>query len=177
MKKILSLFVLMVSLLTVSAQTVKLTFTGRDENNNYCQLNRVVITNLTQSWQETIYWPDTILMMQAGTGIEDYVAEKAFALSQNNPNPFNAITYATVQTSDAGEVVMELSDVNGRIVETWRAASMQSGIHQFQINVSAAGIYFLNARHNGQTSSVKMVNTGSGSANKIEYQGFVNTLL
>ena len=53
------------------AQSVTLTFTAKDAANHYMQLNRVVITNLTKGWQETIYWPDTTLTMQNGTGIND----------------------------------------------------------------------------------------------------------
>ncbi|MBR0078529.1 MAG: hypothetical protein IJP72_09055, partial [Bacteroidales bacterium] len=52
----------------LQAQTVTLTFTGKDANNQYVQLNRVAITNLTKGWQETIYWPDTTLTMQNTTG-------------------------------------------------------------------------------------------------------------
>ncbi len=173
MKKILPLFVLLLSALTTFSQTVTLTFTGRDANNHYLPMNRVVIANATQGWQETIYYPDTVFTM-GGTGIADNAANGDFGLRQNNPNPFNGTTEATLNVADAGEVVMELADVNGRIVETWRAASLQMGNHYFRINVSAAGIYFLTARQNGQTSSIKMVNNGQGATNKIEYRDFVN---
>jgi len=55
----------------VSAQTVTLTFTGRDASNQYVPLNRVVVSNLTRGWQETLFWPDTVLVMTDQTGIED----------------------------------------------------------------------------------------------------------
>ena len=174
MKKNLFVFVLLMSVLTGFAQTVTLTFTGRDANNNYCQLDKVVIVNQTQGWQETIYWPDTTLAMEVGTGIEDFANEGAFAFSQNNPNPFAGTTEAMLNVVETGDVILELTDVNGRIIETKNFASLHPGNHQFQINVAAAGIYFLTARQNGHTSSIKMVNTGNGAMNKIEYQNFVD---
>ena len=173
MKKFIPVFVLLVSALTAFPQTVTLTFTGRDANNQHLPMDRVVIANATQGWQETIYYPDTVFAMGT-TGITDNVANGDFGLRQNNPNPFTGTTYATLQTMDAGEVIMEMTDVNGRVVETWRAASLRMGTHQFRINVAAAGIYFLTARQNGQTSSIKMVNNGQGATNRIEYQNFVD---
>ena len=173
MKKIIPVFVLLLSALTAFSQTVTLTFTGRDASNQHLPMNRVAIANATQGWQETIYYPDTVFTMD-GTGIADNAANGDFGLRQNNPNPFTGTTYATLQTMDAGEAILEMVDVNGRIVETQNFASLQPGTHQFRINVAAAGIYFLTARQNGQASSIKMVNNGQGATNRIEYQNFVD---
>lgn len=174
MKKNSAVFVLLLSVLTAFSQTVTLTFTGRDADNHYLPMNRVVIANVTQGWQETIYYPDTVFTM-GGTSIADNAVNGDFGLRQNNPNPFIGTTYATLQTMDAGEVILEMTDVNGRIVETQNFSFLQQGTHQFRINVAAAGIYFLTARQNGQTSSIKMVNNGQGATNRIEYQNFVDT--
>ena len=110
MKKIL--FSLMCAILLpigIMAQSVTLTFTGKDANNNRVQLDRVSITNLTKGWQETIYWPDTTLTMQNGTGIDDYANNDGFVLSQNNPNPFDGTTNVLLTVADAGMVVLEIA--------------------------------------------------------------------
>ena len=153
------------------AQSVTLTFTGKDANNNRVQLDRVSITDLTKGWQETIYWPDTTLTMQNGTSIDDYADNDGFVLSQNNPNPFNGTTDVLLTVADAGTVTLEIADVNGRIVETWCTASLQVGLNQFHITLSAAGTYVMTAHQNGKTSSIKMVNNGGGNGNGIEYAG------
>ncbi len=157
----------------VQAQSVTLTFTGKDANNNWVQLDRVSITNLTRGWQETIYWPDTTLTMQnGGTGIDDYANNGGFVLSQNNPNPFNGTTDVLLMVADAGTMTMDIADVNGRIVvETTHALSLPIGTHQFRITLSAAGTHVMTARQNGKTSSIKMVNNGGGNGNGIEYAG------
>ena len=161
---------------TLQAQTVTLTFTGKDANNNWVQLNRVAITNLTKGWQETIYWPDTTLTMQNGTGIGESVANGGFALSQNNPNPFSGTTDVNLTVADAGAVTLEIVDGNGKIVETWCTASLQPGTNQFRISLSAAGTYVMTARQNGKMSSIKMVCNGAGNGNGIEYIGMVPTI-
>ena len=169
------MFCTLVSLATF-AQTVTLTFTAKDAGNHHVQLNRVAITNLSKSWQETIFWPDTVLIMQNGTGVEDYIESDGFALSQNNPNPFSKTTDVSLTVAEAGAVTLEISDVNGHTVETQNLASTQPGIHQFHITLSTAGTYIMTARQNGQTSSIKMVCYGGGGANTIDYLGMVQTI-
>lgn len=169
MKRLLIVLSIVFSLLTVfGQQMVTLTFTGRDANDSYCQLNRVVITNLTKSWQETIYWPDTVLTMQHGTGIEDY--EESFVLFQNNPNPFYGTTEANLNMVESGEVTMQIMDISGRmILESSNVLS--AGSHKFRIQIVNAGVYFLTARQNNRTFSIKMINNGQGTKNSVEYVG------
>ena len=175
LSKIIGTFVLAFLLGTLQAQTVTLTFTGKDANNNWVQLNRVAITNLTKGWQETIYWPDTTLTMQNGTGIDESVANGGFGLSQNNPNPFTGTTDVNLTVADAGAVTLEIVDGNGKIVGTHRVRP-EIGTHQFRISLSAAGTYVLTARQNGKTSSIKMVCNGAGNDNRIEYIGMAPTI-
>ena len=73
----------------LSAQTT-LTFTGKDNLDNYVQLHHVVVENLTQGWADTLYYPDTVLIM-SGVGLTDHETATAFAVSQNVPDrPFRA---------------------------------------------------------------------------------------
>ena len=177
MKKIVSFSALLVLCISVFAQSVTLTFTGKDANNYRVQLNRVTITNQTKGWTETIYWPDTTLTMQNGTGIDDYANNGGFGLSQNNPNPFNGTTDVLLTVVNAGSATLEIMDVNGRmVVETTYALSLPFAQHQFRIHLSTAGTYVMTARQNGKTSSIKMVNNGGGNDNRVEYVGIVETM-
>lgn len=154
----------------LSAQTVTLSFTGQDANNQYVQLDRVVITNQTKGWQEIIYWPDTTLTMQNGTGVENYANNGGFSLSQNNPNPFNGSTDVSLMVAEEGMVKLQIADVNGRaIVATEYFSTLQPGNHLFRISLSAVGTYVMTAYQNGKISSVKMIcNEGRGT-NGIDY--------
>ena len=171
MKKAICIFALSLMGVATFAQTVTLTFTGRNAANHYMQLDRVVITNQTKGWQETIYWPDTTLIMQNVTGIDESVANGGFVLSQNNPNPFTGTTDVNLMVADAGTVTLEIADGNGRIVGANNYSPLPTGTHQFRITLSAAGTYVMTARQNGNTSSIKMVCNGAGNGNRIEYVG------
>jgi uncharacterized protein (TIGR02145 family) len=176
MRIIASTLIIFLTIGILSAQTVTLTFTAKDAGNHYVQLNRVIITNLTKSWQETIYWPDTVLTMQNGTGIDDHTTNGGFALSQNSPNPFSNTTDVTLTVSEEGAVNLDIADVNGRIVESQNLASLYPGNHQFQITLSTPGTYVMTARQNGRISSIKMICNGGGGTNTIDYLGEVQTL-
>lgn len=176
MRKVLLSIVVFLVIGTLGAQTVTLTFTGRDAANHYVQLNKVVISNLTKSWQETIWWPDTVLQMLNGTGIDDHITNGGFALSQNNPNPFSGTTDVTLTVVEDGDVDLDIADVNGRIVETQKFASLYPGTHQFRISLSSVGTYVMTARQNGKTSSIKMICYGGGGSNTIDYLGIVQAI-
>ena len=166
-------FILSIS--SALAQTVTLTFTAKDADNHYVQLNRVAITNLTKSWQETICWPDTTLTMQNGTGIEEHVTNGGFALSQNNPNPFYGTTDVSLTVANEGLVTLEISDVNGKILKTHNLHPQQ-GTHQFRVSLSTPGTYVMSARQKEKSSSIKMVCNGGGTPNSIDYLGMVHTI-
>ena len=161
MRKILCFIAIALVGVVAFAQTITLTFTGRDAADHYVQLNRVSITNLTKGWQETIYWPDTTLTMQNGPGIDESVANGGFVLSQNTPNPFSGTTDVNLTVADAGVVTLEIVDGNGKIVETRHGTSLQPGTNQFRVSLSTAGTYVMTARQNGKTSSIKMVCNGA----------------
>lgn len=176
MKQFTSLFLLLLLCIGGFAQQLSLSFVGEDaRTHSYMQLTRVVITDNTQGWTETIVYPDTNIIMQVSTvGINENVNAE-FGLDKNNPNPFNGTTDVKLTLVESGVVNMEIMDITGRSVEAWNALSLPIGVHQFHINIADAGIYFLTARQNGKTSFVKMVNNGNGDGNMIEYVG-VNTL-
>ncbi len=176
MKKLLSFLAVVLISAAVFAQSVTLTFTAKDAANQHVQLNRVSITNLTKGWQETIYWPDTTLTMQNGTGIGDVETHgrASLQLSQNNPNPFTGTTEVSLTVAEEAEVMLDIADVNGKTVGTHRMRP-QAGTHQFRITLSTAGTYVMTARQNGQISSIKMVCNGGGDGNRIEYTGVVET--
>lgn len=177
MKKLTFLFLLVITVATGFSQAVIVKFTGQNsQDNEYVQLSRIEITNNTRGWTDILTYPDTIAILVTSTGIEESAMNNHFGLSQNNPNPFNGTTNVNLTLTEPGIVTMEITDVNGRIVETWHATSLQCGTHQFLINVASSGIYFLATRQNGKTSSVKMVKNGDGTENSIEYIGNVESM-
>lgn len=158
----------------LDAQSTVITFTGRDSINHHVPLSRVVVTNITKGWQETLFWPDTVLLMSA-TGVDDYMQQNGLILSQNNPNPFDGCTFVNLQVSEIGDVDLLVADITGRVVASNHFSPQQPGSYEIRITLSSVGVYFLMARQNGRTASVKMVNCGNGGANVVAIFDIVGT--
>ena len=156
------------------AQTVTLTFTGRDGGNHHIELSYVTVTNVTKGWQEYLFWPDTVLTIQDETGIQNVETDPGFSLqmSPHSPNPFNGTADVTLTVAEKGAINLEIADMNGRaIVESQNFASLQPGIHQFRVTLGHVGIYVMSVRQGGKSSSIKLVCNNGGNANTVEYAG------
>lgn len=174
MKKTFILIAIMLLCAGAMAQTVTLTFVGKDANGYGKKLDSVVVSNRTKHWQETIYWPDTVLIIQNGVGIENFVNGKDFAFSQNYPNPFDGTTFVNLQVTEPGTVTVQVTDITGRLVETCQGVSLQPGTHQLRVSLSTAGVYFLTARQAGRNTSMKMVCRKGGGVDAVAYSSMVD---
>ena len=161
----------LLSVITFFASAQTLTFTGRDAEGRYVELNRVVVTNQTTGWQTILFWPDTTLNMKKITDNAPNNENSGLVLSQNNPNPFNVSTEVSLTTANAEEVTLMIADINGRIIKTLQATSLQAGTHRFRVTLAHKGIYVMSAQQKDFTSSIKMVCNEGGSANRIDYRG------
>ena len=131
MKRIITLSLLTLICFFAVAQTVTLTFTGRDADGRYVKLDRVVVNNYTRGWQKTLTWPDTTLTLKNSTSKIVSTEKEGFALSQNNPNPFNATTEVMLTATEPGDVTLSITDINGRVVVGGCVKSPRNGIFQF----------------------------------------------
>jgi len=175
MKKILTLVSIALLFSVTMAQTVTLTFTGRDVNNQNVPLNRVVINNITKGWQETLTWPDDTAFVVTATGIVDHFQRGNVILYPNSPNPFDGVTSVKLQISEPGDVMVEISDVTGRVVKMFPGKALQAGVYDMRVTVAAAGVYFLKVRQNNGTASVKMINRGNGGENSVTFSNLALT--
>lgn len=168
MKKV-STFLLMLSCVVISfAQTVTLTFTGHDATNAHLTMDSVVVTNLTRSWQEVLYCPDTILQLTNNVGIEDY--DGSFMLRQNVPNPFEGTTQVYVRTNENEKATISVYDLLGnKIISTTQVLSV--GEHVFQVALTSPQTYLFQVTTKSHKASIKIMNTGNGGADAIEYLG------
>ena len=157
----------------VFAQSVTITFTGRDGGNKHVELEYVSVTNVTKGWQEYLFWPDTVLTIQNETGIPDVEATNTLSM-QMSPNPFSASTDVTLSVAEEGMVNLEIADVNGRVVVA-NDYSLLPGVHQLRITLVHPGIYVMTARQNGKMLSIKMVCNNGGNSNTVEYVGVAET--
>lgn len=147
-----------------------LQFTGKNQNGDYVQLSGVVVENLSQHWQEVLYYPDTILNIGV-SGIEETgLGNKGVRLFQNVPNPFVGVTDFALQLPEASNVQLEIYDLNGRM-ETSYKGTLDQGTHLFRAWLATPQTYLLNARTENGVVQIMMVNAGHAGQSRIEYTG------
>ncbi|MBO4543250.1 MAG: T9SS type A sorting domain-containing protein, partial [Bacteroidales bacterium] len=151
----------------IQAQTVSLTFTGRDSVNKCVQLNKVVVTNLTKSWQETIYWPDTVLTLTNKTGISD-VQEQEMGLF-SYPNPFNGTSSVLLTIPQSQEVYMAVYNITGQRVMEF-SSQLEAGTNHFDIGFQKPQVYFLVVNTLEGRMVQKLVNVGHSGDNYIKFR-------
>lgn len=84
---------------------------------------------------------------------------REFALLQNHPNPFNAVTQIQFDLPDASEVRLTIFDVTGREVASLVNESLAPGQHSVSFNASAlsSGVYFYRLAAGSFVETKKMV--------------------
>ncbi|MGA9365498.1 MAG: FlgD immunoglobulin-like domain containing protein [Bacteroidota bacterium] len=88
----------------------------------------------------------------------------SFALYQNYPNPFNPSTTIQYSVPSAGEVEVNIFDIQGRLVNTLFKSYQQAGTHSLVWDsrgsggtVVASGTYFCQVLFNGSSLLKKLV--------------------
>ena len=171
MKNISLIFVCLFAFGFAGAQEIAFTFTGQ-YHSEYAPLDSVLIENMSQSGDTTLYWPDTVLYLDL-SGIPEMVAEaNTLFLSQNHPNPFTGSTEATLFLPAVAEVSLELYDLQGQKHAECRH-ELARGSHSFTVCPGRIGSFVLLARAGNATEQVKMVSTGKSQMNaaSIVYKG------
>jgi len=102
---------------------------------------------ITDIWGNPAVYPVVITGSFSPPGIEENVhmrAARAFALSQNEPNPFGGKTTVSYSLPSATHVTLEVYDLSGRLVETLVNETKGPGIHRASWNAKrrSAGLYF-----------------------------------
>ncbi|MEA1877386.1 MAG: T9SS type A sorting domain-containing protein, partial [Bacteroidota bacterium] len=81
------------------------------------------------------------------------------SLSQNYPNPFRNSTEISYQINSAEEVVIEITDITGRIVMTIEEGQKPAGEHVYQLLTDQldSGIYFYTLKAGNFTKTMRMI--------------------
>ncbi|MBQ6276325.1 MAG: hypothetical protein IJK62_06440 [Bacteroidales bacterium] len=152
------------------AQSINLSFTGQTIRGRHVDMDSIAIRNLTQGWSVTLVAPDTACAFTLN-GITLHSAG-AIGLSQNVPNPFHGTTEVNLALPKPDKVTMQAFDMGGRVFANYNG-NLPDGEHRFEISLASPQSYLLSANTSDGTSSIKMVNLGSGGTNSITYIGQV----
>lgn len=179
MRRIFSLIALILGISAISLlhaqNATTLRFTGLGSDGVYVQLNRVEVKNLTRGWEETLVYPDTILML-GGVGIENHVSVSRFALSQNTPNPFRGSSDFSLQLPENEKVNVTVYDLNGKRI-TDITQDLPAGIHVFRVILNTPQTYLVTASTERHSATIKIINQGSEAASRLVYLGMSSGLI
>ena len=150
------------------SQEITVRFTGRLNDAHYCRLDKVLVTNLSQNWTETVSYPDTIIVLGGNNFVESFAEEQG--LTQNVPNPFDCETSVELSMSQREDVRVQLLDASGKLYAEY-SGTLDAGVNAFGISAAISQTYILNANAGNRSYSIRMVNVGSGCKNSIKYLG------
>jgi uncharacterized protein (TIGR02145 family) len=177
MKKITCIILLQLcALATISygqRTAVELTFTGIKDT-SYLQPVSIKIKNMTQGGDTVLYYPDTVLLLNY-VGIGELPGNAGnFSISPVYPNPVTDRATLGINIPATGLVSMAITDVVGRRVLTLDRM-LEKGYHTFSFTTGDEKLYFFTARWQGNSRSVKILNTrlASGMNCSLEYTGSI----
>ena len=147
------------------AQSITVKFTAEDQNGNYFQLDAVKVTSISQNWNQTLAYPDTILILNYIDGIAELpVAE---GLLQNKPNPFRGTTEATLTLQEEGQTKIQVVDMAGKVL-TECEKTLTQGEHIIKVSLAEPQMALLRVNTPNHDYAVKMLNIAHGGANSID---------
>jgi uncharacterized protein (TIGR02145 family) len=165
------LFAAAVSYITAQT-TIHITFTG-EVIGNHQPLDSVIIENLTQGGDTTLYGTDTVLVLDHGIGIEDRVPEvgNQMILHPAYPNPVTHTSTIRLWLPQEGSVNLRLFDLPGRELATFNRF-LGAGEHSFTFTPGRETSYLLVAEASDQRKVQKLISLRPGDGNsQISYIG------
>lgn len=172
MKKFLSiLWVVLFGTSSVFAQnSVTLTFACQNTDGGYLKPDSIIIENLTRNWSETIYYPDTVYVLNVSTGIPNRPNDNGI---QVMPNPFDGTTRMSIQSTKTENVKIKLTDMLGRVCAEFNGLLKEGG-NLFSFSLTTPQTYVISVQTSSGIRSLKIENVGRSGANRIVYEGTVD---
>ena len=164
-KRLLLALLLFVAVITLPAQQRKVTlwFKALNAYEQPCSFTKVMVTNVTRNWSDTLIYPDTVLVL-SGTGVGELMATDCH-LGKAYPNPFNDETWVPLELAEAGEVLLKVLRVDGTEISSY-ATCLEAGTHRVAVRVANPGLVLLVATTPQGRSVARLVSKG-GDVNTI----------
>ncbi len=176
MKKI-KLFLSVFALLSVfnaqaNEEQITLSFTANYAC-SWSELDYIVVENLTQDAEKTLYYPDTVLVLPFSTDIGDIQGGyKDLYVSKNYPNPFSGKTHIDIGVYEKDNFNINIYDITGRKLTSYNA-ELEPNVHNFTFHACSEQTYILKVTSNKHIEKQLMIQVGKGSesGSRIEYNG------
>lgn len=146
------------------------------KNSQHIQLDSILIENISQGGDTTLFSPDTILVLDYIIGVTNAqsVETKDFNISQNYPNPIVGKSNFFIRMPKKGNIRIVVCDLTGRELLHY-SSTLDQGKHSFLFIPGSENFYLLTAQVNSFRKTIKMINRPSHNSNaqncKLEYVG------
>ena len=169
MKRTIVLSLLMLFAVSMTAQeTVTLRFTAKSSTDLYFPFDVVNVTNVTRGWTESLYYPDTTMVLTLYDNVGE-MSEKPGFLSEAYPNPFHGETHIGLNIDEAGTIKVRILKTNGEIITEY-ASFVDSGVHRITVGMDKPQLALLVVSTASGQCVEKIINAGYGGDNRIEIQ-------
>ncbi len=165
-KTLLSILALGFIVSAFGQNTLELTFIA-ENNGQHIQLDSILIENLTQGVDTTLYAPDTVLIVDYITGLsyEEKIDENTFFVSQNYPNPFKGKTKVNLYLPESNDIKISIRDILGR-EQLHYENTLKRGNHVFSFYPGNEKYYLLTITGKQTSKTIKMLNSNNNIATK-----------
>ena len=144
--------------------TMELAFTA-ENNGQYVPLDSILIENITQGGDTTLYAPDTVLVLDYTTGINEIdLSNNSFSISQNYPNPFKEKTEINLYLPEKEFIKINVRDILGRELAQYENM-LNQGNHTFAFYLGNQKYYLLTVTGKQTSKTIKMLNANSNTIN------------
>jgi uncharacterized protein (TIGR02145 family) len=142
--------------LTANAQNYLITFAGSGATTT---VNSVKVENLTAGTSLTLNGSD-ILRLTGTVGINEFENAKSFDIVIY-PNPMTEYSFLQIYPTEAGNVVISVLDMMGRLV-TQISSYMDNNIQEYRLSGISHGSYLISVKGSNFHYSTKLISIGHG---------------
>ena len=150
----------------LAAQPIVFSFNGT-LNGAPIALDSILVMNLTQEGDTTIYFPNNVLVLSA-VGMEEWEQMQALPMHVQ-PNPFDGSADVQMEVT-GGELLLTLRDATGRVLTSY-AANMAAGGHRFQVSCDRPGVHLITATQGGASRTVHLIAAEGAGGASLSYTG------
>lgn len=150
----------------LAAQSIVITFNG-SLNGSPIPLDSILVMNLTQAGDTTVYFPNNVLVLSA-VGMEESMRMEALPMDVL-PNPFEGIADVLLE-STGGDLLLTLCDATGRELISY-AANVAPGGHRFRVSCERQGLHLLTAMQGGVSRTVRLLAAEGAGMASLSYSG------
>lgn len=144
----------------ISAQnTIELKFTA-EKNGQFLALDSILIMNMSQYSDTTLYYPDTTLVLEIPAGLNEPGAPHNLILIENYPNPFSDRATINVYIPEQGDYRISVQNLAGQIL-SFEELFLDNGYHWFTFLPGSENCYIFSIGNSVLSRSVKLWCSGN----------------